>query len=64
MYFLFVQECLWMAPELLRKSTTTSDHLEMQCADVYSFGIIMYEVLSRKEPFEDDKEFLTLEGNF
>ncbi|XP_065929504.1 atrial natriuretic peptide receptor 1 isoform X2 [Magallana gigas] len=55
------EKCLWMAPELLRKSTTTSDHLEMQCADVYSFGIIMYEVLSRKEPFEDDKEFLTLE---
>lgn len=53
-----------MAPELLRKSTTTSDPLEMQCADVYSFGIIMYEVLSRKEPFEDDKEFLTLEGDF
>lgn len=55
-------DSLWVAPELLRKQTPVSDVLEMQNADVYSFGIILYEILSRKEPFEDDKEFLSLEG--
>ncbi|XP_055996628.1 atrial natriuretic peptide receptor 1-like isoform X2 [Ostrea edulis] len=55
------KDSLWVAPELLRKQTPVSDVLEMQNADVYSFGIILYEILSRKEPFEDDKEFLSLE---
>lgn len=35
----------------------------MQYADVYSFAVILYEILSRKEPFEDDQEFLTFKGN-
>ncbi|XP_056014971.1 atrial natriuretic peptide receptor 1-like [Ostrea edulis] len=55
------EKCLWVAPELLRKSVTKTDITEMQCADVYSFAIILYEVLSRKEPFEDDRYFLTLD---
>uniref|UniRef100_K1QIT2 Guanylate cyclase n=1 Tax=Magallana gigas TaxID=29159 RepID=K1QIT2_MAGGI len=55
------EKCLWVAPELLRKSKTSSDCIEMQCADIYSFGIIIYEVVSRKEPYENEKEFLTLE---
>ncbi|XP_061177003.1 atrial natriuretic peptide receptor 1-like [Saccostrea echinata] len=54
-------ECLWLAPEILRKFSSKREIWEMQSADIYSFGIIMYEILSRKEPFEDDKDFLTLE---
>lgn len=48
---------LWMAPELLRgESENTSS------SDVYSFGIILYEVYSRKEPYhgEDLGEALRL----
>ncbi|XP_062606122.1 atrial natriuretic peptide receptor 1-like [Saccostrea cucullata] len=55
------EECLWMAPEMLRKFSLKREIWEMQSADIYSFGIILYEILSRKEPFEDDKDFLTLE---
>ena len=36
----------------------------MQNADVYSFAIILYEILSHKEQFEDDLEYLPLEGMF
>jgi len=40
---------LWMAPELLRgESENTS------MSDVYSFGIILYEVYSRSNPYEGE----------
>jgi len=40
---------LWMAPELLRgESENTS------MSDVYSFGIILYEVYSRSDPYEGE----------
>ncbi|XP_055996627.1 atrial natriuretic peptide receptor 1-like [Ostrea edulis] len=55
------KESLWMAPELLRTPTTKRNVIEMQNADIYSFGIILYEILSRKEPFEDDTDVLFFE---
>ena len=38
-----------MAPELLRKETTNN-----ASTDVYAFGIILFEVYSRKDPYEDE----------
>ena len=37
----------WMAPELLRRESVAT-----AASDVYSFGIILYEVYSRKDPYE------------
>ena len=48
---------LWMAPELLRGETRNT-----AATDVYSFGIILYEVFARAEPYADEnpKEVLRL----
>jgi class 3 adenylate cyclase len=39
----------WMAPELLRGESANN-----AATDVYSFGIILYEVYSRKDPYEGE----------
>lgn len=38
----------WMAPEVLDESTD----VDYMLADVYSFGIILWEVMTRHQPFE------------
>lgn len=39
----------WMAPELLRKEAANSS-----ASDVFSFGVILIEVYSRKDPYEGE----------
>ena len=48
---------LWMAPELIKCET-----LNTKASDVYAFGILIFEVFSRKQPYagEDKNEVLKL----
>eukprot|EP00529_Nitzschia_sp_RCC80_P008017 CAMPEP_0113500784 /NCGR_PEP_ID=MMETSP0014_2-20120614/32547_1 /TAXON_ID=2857 /ORGANISM="Nitzschia sp." /LENGTH=1271 /DNA_ID=CAMNT_0000395211 /DNA_START=158 /DNA_END=3973 /DNA_ORIENTATION=+ /assembly_acc=CAM_ASM_000159 len=48
----------WMAPELLRNESSNT-----AASDVFSFGIALYEVFSRRDPYEGEentKEILSL----
>jgi len=47
---------LWMAPELLLGKSTNSI-----TSDCFSFGIMLYEIYSRKEPYEGEDPQLVLQ---
>ena len=47
-------EYLWFAPEVLRGKCKVS-----QPADIYSYSMIMFEILTRMAPFEMDQDLLT-----
>lgn len=44
---------LFMAPELLNGSSTNT-----AASDMYSFGMILYEVFSRKDPYEEEEDLM------
>jgi serine/threonine protein kinase len=53
---------LWLAPEVLHspEQTGNGSFVVSKAADVYSFGCIMYEVLTGRLPFETDSVHQTM----
>lgn len=51
--------CLWIAPEILHRNTKALT----PTVDIYSLGVIMYEIMTRNTPFGVDPNNQTaLEG--
>lgn len=57
-----MEELLWVAPELLANHTT-SFIPATQKGDVYSFAIVLEEIVVRGGPYEFVKNDLTPQGN-
>ena len=56
---LFFLELLWVAPELIKDYNCTGKSKE---GDVYSYGIILSEILSREDPYAEYE--MEPQGNF
>ena len=52
-------ELLWTAPEILRDPQNNGPSKE---SDVYSAAIVMYEIMTRNEPFETERLDIGTEG--
>eukprot|EP00041_Stephanoeca_diplocostata_P027037 m.738299 g.738299 ORF g.738299 m.738299 type:complete len:965 (-) comp23099_c0_seq7:224-3118(-) len=56
-----VGTALWLAPEIMTLWTQGADACHYgRAADTYSYGIVMFEVMTRLVPFQDDEEFKSL----
>jgi hypothetical protein len=60
--FSFCSELLWVAPELI-PSTVVPGTPATQKGDVYSFAIILEEIVVRGGPFEAARQFLDPQGD-
>lgn len=56
-----MKELLWVAPELL-PITILPGTPATQKGDVYSFAIILEEIVVRGGPFETARQFLDVQG--
>ena len=54
----------WLPPEAFADQIATQNYNYDQQIDVYSFAIVMWEVVTRKYPFEEDYENLFKRGRF
>lgn len=59
--YLMLAELLWVAPEL-NKETNIPGHPATQKGDVYSFSIILEEIVVRGGPYEVARQNLTVQG--
>lgn len=60
----FYESLLWAAPEILRVSNCKYPLSSSQKGDVYSFGIIIQEIVLRGCPFLMERDQKTVEGQF
>lgn len=62
MFVFFLLEMLWVAPELL-PLTVIPGTPATQKGDVYSFSIILEEIITRGGPYEAARQFLEPHGS-
>src|SRR6218665_3064777 len=63
MFASVMTDLLWTAPEILRKKPNDAMRVNgTKPADVYSFGIIISELLTRELPYQIGMGSATLEG--
>lgn len=55
-------EPLWTSPELLRIPAESRPTYGTQAGDVYSYGIILQELILKGSPFANELEQLPVEG--
>lgn len=58
----FYESLLWSAPEILRTSKCKYPLERSQKGDVYSFGVIVQEIVLRSYPYSTERETQSVEG--